>query len=161
MAERNQETVARIEEIADRVGRSENIELVDVQLLGAGRSRVLRLYIDKPGGVTHADCEYMSQQVGLVLDAEDVIPGEEGYTLEVSSPGVERRLKKPRDFERFAGQRIKVALREPVDNQKRWEGVLSGYADGTVTLEAPGGKTLRFTLDQIKEANLKFEWGKG
>ena len=71
------------------------------------------IFIDKPEGVTHADCEMISQNVGTILDVEDVIPGAH-YTLEVSSPGVERKLTKPRDFERFVGKKVKVALREPI-----------------------------------------------
>ena len=99
-----QAVVERAREIADRVARSEGIEIVDLDLLGGGASRVLRIFIDKPGGVTHADCELISQQVGTILDVEDVVPGE-GYTLEVSSPGVERKLYRPADYEAdgFAG----------------------------------------------------------
>lgn len=160
MSELNRAATIKIEEIADRIARSAGIELVDVELLGGGSARVLRLYIDKPEGVTLEDCEMISREVGAVLDAEDVVPGDT-YTLEVSSPGLERKLKKPRDFERFAGQKVKVLLREPVESQRRWEGILGPYSEGAVTLEAAGGKSVRFTLDQIKEANLKFEWGKG
>ena len=83
-------------------------------MLGGGGSRVLRIFIDKPEGVTHADCEFISQNVGTILDVEDVIPGAR-YTLEVSSPGVERKLTKPREFERFVGQKVKVVLRQPVE----------------------------------------------
>src|SRR5215472_721431 len=130
MAANNREAVAaKVAEITDRVGRAEGIEVVDVELLGGGGARLLRIYIDKidhPGGVTHGDCEFISQHVGTVLDIEDVVPGG-AYTLEVSSPGVERKLTKPRDFERFAGRRAKIVLREPVENQKRWEGILAGF----------------------------------
>src|SRR5215470_2009672 len=136
-----EETVARITEIAQRVGEPEGLEIVDVELLGAGRGRVLRIFIDRPQGVSHADCEFMSQNVGTILDVEDVIPGD-SYTLEVSSPGVERKLSRPGDFERFTGQKIKVTLREPVENQRRWDGVLKGFSDGVVTLEAAPGRTV-------------------
>jgi ribosome maturation factor RimP len=149
--------VAKVVEITDRVGRPEHIETVEAELVGGGNNRLLRIYIDKPGGVTHADCEFISQNVGTILDVEDVIPGG-SYTLEVSSPGVERKLTKPADYERFQGQKIKVSLREPVDNQKRWEGTLTGFADGVVTLEPAPGKTVRFPLGQVQKANLKFEW---
>jgi ribosome maturation factor RimP len=149
--------LSKIEEIADRVGRSEGIEIVEIELKGGGNSRFLRISIDKPDGVTHADCELISQQVGTILDVEDVIPGGR-YTLEVSSPGVERKLLKPRDFERFKGKRAKIALREPIDNQRRWEGTLAGYADGVITLQVAPGKTVQFPFDQVDKANLKFEW---
>jgi ribosome maturation factor RimP len=148
--------VERVKEIAERVGGSEGIEIVDVELLGGGRSRVLRLFIDKPSGVSHADCELMSQQVGTILDVEDVIPGG-AYTLEVSSPGVERKLSKPKDFERFVGQKVKILLKEPVENQRRWEGNLAGYSDGLITLDS-AGKSVSFNLEQVEKANLKFEW---
>lgn len=149
--------VKRITEIAERVAESEEIEIVDVQLLGAGKSRVLRIYIDKPAGVSHKECEFVSQQVGTILDVEDVIPGE-GYTLEVSSPGLERKLTKPRDFERFAGRKAKFLLREPVENRRRWEGALLGFSDGVISLEPEAGKVIQFALGQVEKANLKFEW---
>lgn len=149
--------VARVTEIAERVGRSEGIEIVDVELAGGGGSRLLRVYIDKPAGVSHGDCESISQQVGTILDIEDVVPGGR-YTLEVSSPGIERKLTKPRDFERFQGSRVKIQLREPVESQRHWEGVLAGFYDGVVTLELSPGKSISFGLDQVQKANLKFVW---
>jgi len=149
--------VNKIREIADRVALSEGIEVVDVELLGGGGARLLRIYIDKPAGVSHADCEFVSQQVSAILDIEETVPGE-GYTLEVSSPGVERKLSKPADFERFVGQKAKVVLREPLDNQRRWEGTLAGFSEGVVTLEPAQGKFIRFPLAQVEKANLKFEW---
>ncbi|HYV61618.1 MAG TPA: ribosome maturation factor, partial [Bryobacteraceae bacterium] len=91
-------------EITERVGADTGLEVVDVQLLGGGGTRVLRIFIDKPEGVTHADCEHISQNVGTILDVEDIIPGGR-YTLEVSSPGVERKLSRPREFERFVGHK--------------------------------------------------------
>src|ERR1700719_4479178 len=151
-----EETIAKITEIAERVAGSEGLEIVDVELLGAGRGRVLRIFIDRPEGVTHADCEFVSQQVGTILDVEDVIPGD-SYTLEVSSPGLERKLNKAQDFERFLGQKAKVVLREPVENQRRWEGKLAGISDGIVALEPSDGRVIHFPLTQVEKANLKFE----
>lgn len=153
----NDAILDKINEIAKRVADSEGLEIVDAQLLGGGRARLLRIFIDKPEGVSHADCEFISQQVGTILDVEDVIPGA-GYTLEVSSPGLERKLAKPRDFERFVGKKAKVMLREPVENQRRWEGTLAGFSEGIVTLEPGAGKSIRFPLEQVEKANLKFEW---
>jgi ribosome maturation factor RimP len=149
--------VEKITEIAERVGASEGLEIVDVQLLGGGGSRLLRIYIDKPEGVTHADCESISQNVGAILDQEDVIPGGT-YTLEVSSPGVERKLSKPREFERFSGHKIKIVLRQPLEGQKHWAGMLKSYAEGTITLEPSPGKSIQIPLEQVEKANLKFEW---
>jgi len=161
-----EEVVAKIVEIAERVADPEGIEIVDVQLLGAGRGRLLRIFIDRPAapdapdrphGVSHADCEFISQQVGTILDIEDVIPGD-SYTLEVSSPGLERKLSKAKDFERFVGQKAKVVLREPVENQRRWEGKLAGISEGIVALEPAAGRIIHFPLDQVQKANLKFDW---
>jgi ribosome maturation factor RimP len=149
--------VARITEIAERVAWSEGLEIVEVQLLGGGSQRVLRICIDKPGGVSHADCELISQQVGTILDVEDVVPGG-SYRLEVSSPGVERKLTGARDFERFLGKRARVLLREPVQNQRRWEGTLAGFSGDVVTLEPAPGRSVRFALHQVERANLKFDW---
>jgi ribosome maturation factor RimP len=154
----NREAItARVKEITEQTGASAGIEVVDVQLLGGGGTRVLRIFIDKPEGVTHADCEFISQNVGTILDVEDVIPGAH-YTLEVSSPGVERKLTKPREFERFVGQKVKVVLREPVENQRTWIGALKSFAEGIITLEPAPGRSVQFPLDQVEKANLKFEW---
>jgi ribosome maturation factor RimP len=151
-----QPVASKIEEIAQRVAESEGIELVEVEVLGGGRNRLVRIYIDKPAGVSHADCELISQQVGTILDVEDLVPGH--YTLEVSSPGVERKLLKPRDYERFQGKKVKLTLREPIDDQRHWEGTLAGFDDGVISLNTEGGKSVRFRFDQVEKANLKFEW---
>jgi ribosome maturation factor RimP len=158
MPDRNREAITeKVQQIAERVGSREGIEIVDVQLLGGGGSRVLRIFIDKPQGVTHADCEFISQQVGTILDVEDVVPGLR-YTLQVSSPGVERKLTKPREFERFVGQKVKVVLRQPVENQRHWVGALTSFAEGIITLEPSPGRSVQFPLEQVEKANLKFEW---
>ncbi|MBV9742536.1 MAG: ribosome maturation factor RimP [Acidobacteriia bacterium] len=148
---------SKIEEIAQRVVESEGMELVEVEVKGGGNQRMVRISIDKPEGVTHADCELVSQQVGTILDVEDVVPGGR-YTLEVSSPGIERKLLKPRDYERFQGKKIKVAVRDPIEGRRHWEGTLAGFRENTVTLETAPGKTIQFPFEQIQKANLKFEW---
>jgi ribosome maturation factor RimP len=147
----------KVRQIAQRVGDSEGIEIVDVELAGGGKGRLLRIYIDKPAGVTHGDCETISQQVGTILDVEDAMPGG-SYTLEVSSPGLERRLSRAEDFRRFQGRKAKVVLREPVEQKRLWEGVLAGCAEGSVLLEPAPGKSVAIRLDNIQRANLKFEW---
>ena len=149
--------LSKIEAIAERVAQSEGIEIVEIELKGGGKNRFLRISIDRPEGVTHGDCELISQQVGTILDVEDVVPG--AYTLEVSSPGVERKLLKYKDFERFTGKKIKAILREPVENSRRWEGTLASCADGRIHLEVAEGKTIQFPFEQVEKANLKFEWG--
>lgn len=149
--------IERITEIARRAAAREGIEVWDVELAGSGRARVVRIYIDRPEGVTHADCELISTQVGTVLDVENVMPGDR-YHLEVSSPGVERKLLRPEHFERYKGSKALITLREPVGNRRRWEGILSGLDSGCVILETAAGETIRARMDEIEKANLKFEW---
>src|SRR6185312_15203543 len=100
--------IAKIGEIAERVAQPEGIEIVEIDLKGAGRHQVLLVVIDKPAGVTHGDCELISREMGTILDAEDTVKGT--YSLEVSSPGVERKLLKWKDWERFIGEKAKVVL---------------------------------------------------
>src|SRR6266851_9576828 len=140
--------LSKIEAIAERVAQSEGIEIVEIELKGGGKNRFLRISIDKPEGVTHADCELVSQQVSTILDVEDVVPG--SYTLEVSSPGVERKLLKPNDYIRFQGKKAKIVLREPVENQRHLQGTLAGLENGTVSLDTGAGRVLRFPLDQVE-----------
>ena len=149
--------IEKVVAIAERVAGSDGIDIVDVELAGGGRQRLLRIYIDKPQGVTHSDCESISRQVGAILDVEDVIPGGR-YTLEVSSPGLERKLTKPKDFERFQGRKVKLVFREPIEDKRQWEGTLAGFSGRTVTLEAEPGRRISFDLQQVQKANLKFEW---
>ena len=151
------EIVDRITSLCERVVEGTAIEVVEVQLRGAGKARLLRIYIDKPGGVGHDDCKLVSERLGKALDEEDVIP-DDSYTLEVSSPGVERKLTKPRDFERITGQKVKLALFKPIEGQLRWEGQLQKIADGVLDIETPTGELLRIPLEQVQKANLKFEW---
>ncbi len=151
-----QDVVSKVEEIAQRVAASDGLEVVEVELKGSGGNQLLRISIDKPAGVSHADCELVSQQVGTILDVEDVVPGH--YTLEVSSPGVERKLLKPNDYIRFQGKKAKIVLREPLGQQRHFEGTLAGLDEGAVVLSVGPDRLLRFPLNQVERANLKFEW---
>jgi ribosome maturation factor RimP len=148
--------VEKVTGIAERVARQEGIEIVEVTFAGRGAHRLLRITIDKPEGVSHADCELVSQQVGTILDVEDVVPGA-GYRLEVTSPGVERKLRRLGDFERFQGRKAHVVLREPIEGRKDWEGTLAGVAGEAITLDADG-RPVRFSFDQVARANLKLDW---
>jgi ribosome maturation factor RimP len=146
-----------ITEIAERAARREGIEVWEVEVLGGGRGRVIRITIDKPGGVSHGDCELISQQVGTVLDVEDVVPGDR-YQLEVSSPGIERKLRKAEDFARFAGQRARVSLREPLDGQRRFDALIVGVDEDQIRLELKPGAEARVRMNDIEKAQLKYEY---
>ena len=150
--------VQQITTHAERVAASEGIEVVEVVLRGSGSARLLRIIIDKPEGVTLEDCENLSRQLGTILDVEEVIPGGR-YQLEVSSPGVERPLSRPKDFERFTGSRIRVSLREPIDGKKTVEGILQSYADETIALAISEDHVVSIPRNEVTRANLKFDWG--
>lgn len=132
--------VDRVREIADRVAASSGLEVVEVEFLGGGKARMLRVFLDKPAtgtdplaGVTHEDCARFSREFGTILDVEDVMPG--SYTLEVSSPGLDRKLVKAADFTRFTGSRMKLTTRQPVNNNRHFEGRLESFQDGRLTLD--------------------------
>lgn len=149
--------ISKITELAEKAAMGAGVEIAEVQLRGAGRARLLRVYIDKPGGVTHGDCEIISQDLSKLLDEEDAVPGE-SYTLEVSSPGIDRKLSKPRDFERVIGQKIRLAVRDPIEGQTHFEGKLGRIADDTLQVEIAPGHSVEVPLRQVQKAKLKFEW---
>ena len=132
--------VERVREIADRVAASSGLEIVDVEFLGGGKARMLRVFLDKAAagtdplaGVTHEDCAKFSREFGTILDVEDVMPG--SYTLEVSSPGLDRKLVKAADFKRFTGSRLKLTTHQPVNSNCHFEGRLEKFEDGRLTLD--------------------------
>jgi ribosome maturation factor RimP len=145
----------KITEMAQRVVVSEGLTLVDVELKGGRGSRLLRLYIDKPEGISHADCERVSEQLSALLDVEDPFPGR--YTLEVSSPGLDRKLVKASDFTHFVGRKARVVVREPVDNQKILEGRLAGFEEGRVRLDLGQAGLKELELANIQKARLVVE----
>ena len=156
-----QDMVAKIEQIARRVGDSEGIEIVEVELKGSGRNQLLRLVIDKPAGVTHGDCEFITQQVGTILDVEDPFPA--SYQLEVSSPGIERKIRTWQEWERFTGKPAKIVLKQPLaigDDKPHthFEGVIASAQDHTIAVDLGGGRQITFAFDQVDRAHLKFEW---
>ena len=116
------------------MARDYGLEVVDVEFRGGGKARMLRITIDKPEGVTHDDCSHVSNEVGTILDVEGTIPGA-SYTLEVSSPGLDRKLSKAAEFERFTGSLVKVSTREPLDGNRHFEGRLESFVDGKMTLD--------------------------
>ena len=147
--------IEKIRQAAERVARSEGIEVVDVEWK-VGRQRFLRVYIDKPEGISHRDCELVSQQLSAILDVEDLVPGPR-YILEISSPGLDRKLIRPADFERFVGRLARISTLEPVENAKFFEGRLAGYADGMVQIEVKG-RVIALPLGGIRKANLVVEF---
>ncbi|HKI25698.1 MAG TPA: ribosome maturation factor RimP [Candidatus Sulfotelmatobacter sp.] len=164
--------VARVREIADRVAASSGLEVIEVEFLGGGKAGMLRVFLDKPasgasplGGVTHADCANFSREFGTILDVEDVMPG--SYTLEVSSPGLDRKLIKASDFQRFTGSRVKLTTRQPVNNNRHFEGRLESFDDGRLTLDlsvashksrkkmgAAAGQKIEIEFANVEKANL-------
>lgn len=177
----------KVRQAAERVARSEGLEIADVEWK-VGKQRFLRVYIDRlaeraaaldaqdssnadasdateapPSNpypkITHGDCERVSQQLSVILDVEDLIPGP-GYVLEVSSPGMDRALKKAADFERFRGRKAKIVTTEPVGDAKFFEGRLAGVAPGKVRIELQGkqAKVVEIPLDAIRKANLVVEF---
>jgi len=155
----------KIREIAERVAQSSGLELVDLELHGGGKSRMLRVYIDKPGGVTHEDCANFSREAGTIFDVEDAVPGA-SYLLEVSSPGLDRKLSKPEDYQRFLGSLVKLTTRDPINGSQHFEGRLKTLHDGRITLELAArkksknheavepGTEVEIALANIEKANL-------
>jgi len=171
-----------IREAAERVARSEGLEIVDVEWK-IGKQRFLRVYIDRipkaPGSVggeddalgagevirepfpkiSHSDCERVSQQLSVILDVEELIPGP-GYVLEVSSPGMDRALRKPEEYERFRGRLAKITTSEPVGDARFFEGRLAGFEGGRVRIELKGkmARTVEIPIEMIRKANLVVEF---
>ena len=168
----------KIRGAAERVARSEGLEVFDVEWK-IGKQRFLRVYIDRVpgaasgavaagsggvvtdpyGAISHSDCERVSQQLSVILDVEGLIEGP-GYVLEVSSPGLDRALRKPSDFERFAGKLAKITTSEPIGEQSFFEGRLAGITDGKIRLDLEGknARVVEVPLDAIRKANLVVEW---
>lgn len=156
-----QDVATRVTVLAERLVSSLGMELVEVEYKREGRDMMLRLFLDKDGGVTLDDCSAVSRELSEILDVEDVIQGH--YTLEVSSPGLNRPLKKEADYERYRGRLVKVRTFEllPDDEgnrRKTFLGDLEGLADGVVTLRLREGQMARIPLVKIAKANLEFEF---
>jgi len=152
--ERMAADLERIREIAERVAQASGLEVVEVELRGGGKARMLRIYIDKPGGVTLSECEAVSREAGTILDVEDVVPGGP-YTLEVSSPGLDRKLLKAADYERFAGSLVKLQTREPVMGVRHLSGRLGGLQNGRISLAVSASKKTEPARVEIELANVE------
>jgi ribosome maturation factor RimP len=162
----------KLREIAERVAASSGLEVVEIEFLGSGKHRMLRVFIDRPGafpsaqhpdGVMHEDCSKFSREFGTIVDVEDAVPGG-SYVLEVSSPGLDRKLTKAADFERFRGHRMKLTTREPVNNNRHFEGKLEIFENGKLVLDLSaarrkmrpkdGTASVEIDLGNVEKANL-------
>jgi len=153
----------QVRAIAERVARSHGLEIWDIVTRREPTGQVVRVFIDRPGAaatpeesVSIEDCEQVSREIGTILDVEDPLPF--AYTLEVSSPGLDRPLRDEHDYRRFAGRLAKIVVSEAVDNQKAFEGRLRGVEDRTVLLEGPKGRMHRLPLQLITRARLEVEF---
>ena len=143
-----------IRQVAESLLADEGMELVDLQFRREAAGWVLRVFIDKAGGVTLADCQEISHLLGARIEVDDLVKTR--YTLEVSSPGLDRVLRKPSDFERFAGRRVRITAARPLDGQRHFEGRLEGLEDAAIVL-ATAAKTITIPLHEISEARLAIE----
>ena len=145
----------RIEEIAGQVTADHGLELVHSEVGGPDGKPLIRLFIDKPEGVTHEDCSLVGHHVGTVLDVEDFIHSP--YTLEVSSPGLERGLYKRADYERFAGREAKVKTGRAINGQRNFRGTIVGLDSDAVIFEDRTSGRVTIPLESINNANLEID----
>ena len=146
---------ARIKEIAEQAAIDHGLELVHTEVAGPENSPIVRVFIDKPGGVTHSDCSEVSTQIGTTLDVEDFIHAT--YTLEVSSPGLERGLYKLADYERFAGSAAKIKARVAIGNQRNFRGTIAGVAQDQVVFDDRTSGRVEIPFGSIAKANLEVD----
>ena len=145
----------RVRAIAERVANDHGLELVHAEVAGPDNKPIVRIFIDKPNGVTHQDCSEVSLHVGTVLDVEDFIHA--SYTLEVSSPGLERGLYKRQDYERFSGSLARLRTRRPINGQRNFRGRLGGVEGEDVLFEDRTSGSVKIALDSIAKANLEMD----
>lgn len=145
----------RVQAIAERVAIDHGLELVHAEVAGPDNKPIVRIFIDKPNGVTHQDCSEMSLHVGTVLDVEDFIHA--SYTLEVSSPGIERGLYKRQDYERFAGSLAKMRTRKPIQGQRNFRGRLLGIDGEDILFEDRTSGPVRVPFEVVAKANLEMD----
>ncbi len=144
-----------VEEIITPLLANEAVEVVDVTCQLEGGRWVLRVFIDKPDGVNVDDCAHVSRKIGDIIDIEEIIPHR--YVLEVSSPGLNRVLKKEADFQRFSGQKVKLKIHEAKEGRKNFKGRIVGCEHGIVEIESSQGDLFKFSLADIEKARLEIE----
>lgn len=156
MASQRKEIVSKVSELTRQIVQFEGLELVDAEWKGALRGGLLRVYIDKPTGITHADCERVSRQLSAALDVEDLVP--DSYTLEVSSPGLDRKLSRPADYRRFQGHKAKVRVRGALEGSRTVTGLIEGTTQESVSLRTANGEALDVPFADIELARLVVEF---
>src|SRR6266850_6895471 len=145
----------RVREIAEQVAFDHGLELVHAEIAGPEGKPIVRVFIDKVGGVTHEDCAEVSLHLGTILDVEDFIHS--GYTLEVSSPGLERGLYKKADYERFAGHAAKLKSRIAINGQRNFRGRIIGVDGANVAFEDQTSGRVSLPVEEIIKANLEID----
>jgi ribosome maturation factor RimP len=154
---RQEGTLERIRAAAERVTADRAFELVDVEIQRAGKGQIVRLFVDKPSGIGLDDLQSVSEEISAILDAEDPVAG--SYTLEVSSPGLDRPLKSEADYQRFVGRLAKVSSYELVDGRRHWTGRIASCEDGVVTLALENeGIQARVPCVKIAHGRLEVEF---
>ena len=148
--------VVQVRSMAERIAAAEGLELVEAQWKGSSKGGTLRVVIDKPAGITHADCEAVSHQMSAALDVEDLIPS--AYRLEVSSPGLDRKLSKPSEFARFAGRKARMRVREPLRGPRSVTGRIDAASADGVRMRTASGETLEVRYGDIEHARLVVEF---
>lgn len=151
----NDSIEARVQELAERVAIDHGLELVHAEVAGPDNKPIVRVFIDKPQGVTHDDCSEVSTHLGTILDVEDFIHA--SYTLEVSSPGLERGLYKRADYERFAGSNAKMKTRQAINGQRNFRGLLLGVEGDEVIFDDRTNGRVQIPLGLITKANLEVD----
>jgi ribosome maturation factor RimP len=145
----------RVREIAEQVAGENKLELVHTEIVGALKDRKVRIFIDKPEGVSHEDCALVSHKVGEMIEEEDFIPT--AYTLEVSSPGLERGLYSLSDFEKFTGKSARFKTYQAINGQKNFNGKIIGVEGGEIVFEDKTGGNLKVLFSAIAKANLEID----
>jgi ribosome maturation factor RimP len=154
---KQEEMVERVRAVAERVTGGRGFELTEVEVTRDRGGQLVRLYVDKEGGIGIGELQSVSEEVSAILDAEDPIPS--AYTLEVSSPGLDRPLKTEADYRRFAGRLARVSSYEPVDGRRHWTGRLLAIEEGVVSLSLEKeGAVARIPLAKISHARLEVEF---
>jgi ribosome maturation factor RimP len=155
MSEPTDNVEQRVRAIAERVAAYSGLEVVEVSWMSSGRGS-LQVFVDKEGGVGIDDCVSVSRQMSTILDAEDVVPGA-AYQLEVSSPGLDRKLVRPADYERFAGKKIKVKLRAPKEGRHQYTGVLCHPKEDRFSVELDLDEVVELRYDEVRTTRLVIE----